>query len=129
MFQNSKTKPKKKRDLGIAGEQFVATYLQNEGYTILASNYKKFYGEIDLIAKKGQLIVFVEVKTRKNQSFPLSEVIVQQKRNHIIKTAYAFIAEHSYDQTNFRFDVALVEKKENEWKLTYIPQAFSPSGW
>ncbi len=108
--------------LGAIGEQLVAEHLQKQGFTIVARNYRKMYGEIDLIATKGTLLVFVEVKTRRRHTVDLAEVIVPSKQRKIVLTAKTFLAEHPYHQHDCRFDVALVETDSAQ--IQYMPSAF-----
>ena len=112
-----------KRQLGNAGELAVEKKLIQDGFTILARNFTIRGGEIDLIAKKGDLIAFIEVKTRKSDLFNLSEVITYSKQKKIIFTAKVFITKQSYVDKTFRFDVALVHG--DTYNVTYIANAFS----
>ena len=75
----------KRAKLGKKGEDIVAKKLKSEGFSILHRNYRKRFGEIDIIAVKKDLLIFVEVKMRKNPLFDLSYLIVpsKQKKNHI----------------------------------------------
>ena len=111
--------------LGQKGETIVAESLQKDGYTILSKNFRIRGGEIDIIAQKNEVLAFIEVKTRKNILFPLSQVVTLTKQKKIIKTAKCFLL--SYKQTIdtvYRFDVALV-KLGNSSSITYIPNAFT----
>jgi putative endonuclease len=119
-FNTKKSSP----TLGKQGEDAVASFLKKEGFTILATNYRKFFGEIDIIAQKHDVIAFVEVKTRQKSYFDLSRLVIVSKQRKIIKTAEAFIAEKKLSQKIFRFDVALLEKNINHSSLHYIPNAF-----
>jgi len=113
--------------LGAYGEQVTCTYLTQNGFTICAQNYKRKTGEIDIIACKDHTYVFVEVKTRTNNYFALSDVITRSKQLKIIKTALLFQAEKLRNlphPINLRFDVALIEKNNQE-SITYIPHAFT----
>lgn len=121
MYHVSKTQKPDRRVVGAYGEDLVASYLQNQGFTLLERNYKKFYGEIDLIAKKDDTIIFVEVKTRKKAYFELSQLITYSKQQKIIKTAESYIVSNQLKDTIFRFDVALLVGTE----LHYIPNAFT----
>jgi putative endonuclease len=115
------------RSLGEKGEQRIIEYLQKEGFALLVKNYRTPRGEIDLIARQQNLIVFVEVKTRATKQAYLSEVITRTKQLKIIAAAQQYIAYHPYDDCVFRFDVALVEGTENP-RITYIPNAFTSQG-
>jgi len=115
--------------LGKAGEDLVARHLTQQGFNILARNYRKRYGEIDLIAVNRELLVFVEVKRRLRSysGFDLSEVVSSPKQHKMIKVAREFMARFNHDDKNCRFDVALVEGEGTDVKLTYIPHAFEGS--
>ena len=126
MLTDSKKADKTKKRLGIIGEQCVADYLQQHGFTIIEQNYRTRQGEIDLIAQKDNLIAFVEVKTRSKQYFNLSQVILPAKQRSIIRTAQMYISRSQLRDTIFRFDVALLEGTDMS-SITYIPNAFSKS--
>lgn len=95
---------------GKLGEDFTAQLLLEGGYELLARNYHSRWGELDIIARKGSYIVFVEVKTRRPSSLvhPLESVTVQ-KQEKIVKTALHFLESHpEYQSLQCRFDVAAV---------------------
>lgn len=115
--------PTEKRKAGDVGESLVAQFLQKQGFTILARNYTKRTGEIDLVARQRNLVVFVEVKTRTKTMFDLTEVINKTKQRRIISAAKSFILEHNLYEHILRFDVALIEQLE-QGSITYIPNAF-----
>lgn len=77
--------------LGKEAEEKVAHTLIKDGFTILERNYRKKYGEIDLIASKPALMVFVEVKMRQHNYFDLSDVITPSKQRKIIAVAKEYI--------------------------------------
>lgn len=124
MLQSSNEQHARKK-LGSAGEQTTVSYLEKHNFIILSQNYTKRYGEIDVIARKKDLVVFVEVKLRKNNYFHLSEVITLQKQKKIIRTAKAFILEHKLYNVIYRFDVALIIDKNSNQEITYIESAFT----
>ncbi len=112
--------------VGAQGEQFVAQFLEQQKYTVLARNFRTKMGEIDLIARKKNLIVFVEVKTRTTDYFELSQLIVPSKQRKIVATAAAFILENKSYQCIYRFDVALVVGRNPQFDLNYVDNAFVP---
>jgi len=78
---------------GAKGEEIAMNYLLNNSYKIISRNFHSKYGEIDIIAEKGDTIYFFEVKTRKPYSFTQpEESITQQKISRIIKTAQIFVS-------------------------------------
>lgn len=114
-------------DIGKAGEDFAARYLRKNGYQILERNYHSRFGEIDIIAGKGEYIVFVEVKTRKPGSMvsPL-ESVTPSKQRKIRQTARFYLAAHQ-DGLQPRFDVACVTEVPGKHGFTieYFENAFS----
>ena len=111
-----------KRVLGNQGEGLVADYLVKQGFVILDKNFSVRGGEVDIIARKKDIIAFVEVKTRLTAYFSTSEVVTPSKQKKIIFAAKCFIARHRYIDTSYRFDVALVQGALQE--ITYIEHAF-----
>ena len=110
---------------GNHGEELVARALQEQGFKILARNYTSRQGEIDIVAYKKNLIIFVEVKTRSANYFDLSEVITHRKQHNIINTAKQFIAKHDYENVSYRFDVALLEPNHDGiLSISYLSDAF-----
>ncbi len=114
-----------RRQLGSEGEQLVGRYLEEQQFSIAAYNYALRWGEIDIIAVRGELLIFVEVKLRQRHYFHLSEVVGRDKQKKIIKTARAYIAYQRLQDRVYRFDVALLEKQESNYTLTYIANAFT----
>jgi len=102
------------KSLGQIGENIAAQYLQKKGYIILEQNYKKPWGEIDIIVKKGKDIIFVEVKTVSNNNFLPEEEITLRKKKILIRTAKLYLAEKRYpaDQ-DWQIDVIGIEMKDN----------------
>jgi len=110
--------------LGRAGENIVAKNLKKKGFSILHRNYTKQYGEIDLIACKDNLLIFIEVKMRKNPMFDLSYLITSNKQKKISKVAKEYVSRYNHNTKTCRFDVALIVGTEYNHELTYIPNAF-----
>ncbi len=96
-----------RKKLGYLGEDMAKEFLENAGYTIICKNYTVRGGEIDIIAKDGDTLVFAEVKTRKNDSFgKASEAVDSKKISHMCTAAKRFIYEHKEFKNSFvRFDV------------------------
>jgi putative endonuclease len=93
-----KNKNSHNRNLGKWGEQAAADYLLEKGYSIVARNWKSLYGEVDLITRKGDLLVFVEVKTRsgRNYGWP-EEAITPLKQEHLVNSAETYLDETKLD--------------------------------
>lgn len=110
---------------GARGEQLAADFLRRHGYEIIARNFRYDRGEIDIIAKKENLISFCEVKTRTSDAYGTGESAVDsRKQKQIRKVAEGFIAERELDECDFRFDVVVVEIRRNETKIRIIENAF-----
>lgn len=94
-----------KKELGIWGEEKAAAFLRRRGYRIVEQNYSCRFGEIDIIARKGEMICFVEVKTRKNRDFAEArEFVTASKQRRIISTAQLWMLERNVELQP-RFDV------------------------
>ena len=114
--------------LGQWGEQLVAEYLQRQGWTVVARNFRCRMGELDIVAKNAQYIIFVEVKLRKDDRFGSAcEAVTPAKQHKLRITAELYLATHS-TQLQPRFDVAEVYapqglRTENP-DIYYIENAF-----
>lgn len=114
-------------DKGHRGEALAAKQMEKMGYEILERNFHALKGEIDIIAKKDNVIVFTEVKYRKNEEMGTpAEAVNHWKQQNIIRAAKAYIAqkclmEMGYD---FRFDVAEVLTSEGKTYFRYTENAF-----
>ncbi len=98
-------------ETGINGENKATQYLLEKGYEIIERNYRTKTGEIDIIAKKAETLVFVEVKTLP-QATPdmLSSVLNRQKLQRILKTSKRFLLNHrQYSNSYIRFDVIVLD--------------------
>ena len=110
---------------GKEGELLVARYLQQNGYTIITQNYRKRFGEVDLIVQKEDTLAFVEVKWRHDPLIDPAELIGPSKQKKIVSIAKEFLSKHNDLEVVCRFDVALIEESNNSIKLRYISNAFS----
>ncbi len=115
--------------VGKTAEDKTASYLRKNGYKVIMRNYYCRFGEIDIIAEKGDCIIFVEVKARKENSLvsPL-EAVDSTKAQKIILTAENYISKTGCELQP-RFDVAQVTLKEKEngeigYSLKYLEDAF-----
>ncbi len=115
--------------VGEAGERKVASFLRKKGYSIVKRNYHCRYGEVDIIAESDELILFVEVKTRKQNSLISgAEAVDAFKQRRIMLTANDYIVKTECEKQP-RFDVAEVTVFEREdkslgYKLKYIENAW-----
>ncbi len=115
------------KDLAKIGETLAAEHLKARGYKLLAQNYRYRRGEIDLIAKQDNRIVFVEVKTRRNLRYGLPQYAVTlQKQRQISKIALAYLQSQNLMDAPCRFDVIAVHLSPQFelLKLEQIENAF-----
>lgn len=115
--------------LGPAGEAVAARHLRRLGYRILLTNFRlegKSAGEIDLIARDGQTIVFVEVKTRRSESIARPEAQVDHhKRRQIARVARQYLTKYGPTWPAYRFDiVAVVWQEGKEPEVRHTVRAF-----
>lgn len=110
--------------IGDMGEKFAVRYLKIKGYKIILKNYSTIYGEIDIIATKKNVLVFIEVKSRRSLQYGIPcESVNYKKQNKIIRTAKSYIKYNNIIDMNIRFDV--VEVYINKLiKVNHIKDAF-----
>ncbi len=110
-----------KKLLGRVGERLAEKYLKSIGYEILEKNFTTTFGEIDIIAKHQDYIVFVEVKTRENTLYGNpGEAVNYKKREKYKNLANAYLVKEGKIEENCRFDVVEVVKR----KINHIINAF-----
>ncbi|WP_034772716.1 YraN family protein [Lachnoanaerobaculum saburreum] len=105
-----------KRQIGSIGEDMAVEFLKSRGVKILERNYQNRFGEIDIIGREDNTLLFIEVKYRKNESFgyPL-EAVGFAKREKIRKMARFFLNENHYYHYNIRFDCIGIIGLQIEW--------------
>ena len=109
---------------GQTGEDLAVCYLENQGYTIVERNYRKRIGEIDIIARDGECLVFIEVKTRSNRRFGSPfDAVDFRKQQQISRVALAFMTQHRFGEVPVRFDVIGVHLEESP-RVELIKNAF-----
>lgn len=129
--------------LGAWGEDLAAAYLEQRGYAILNRNARTPYGEIDLVARQldpkaglgphgsagpGEVIVFVEVKTRRSTAYGLpEEAITSHKRDHMLASAQAYMQAHPELVANWRIDVVAIQcmPSPGQPRITHFENAVS----
>ncbi len=113
------------RVLGRQGEDIAWEYLKRRGYRILERNYRCRYGEIDLVAKDGETIVFIEVKSRRTAAFgDPEESVSPAKQKKISTVALNYLKDKGLYDRPARFDVVSVLASVLGQKVTRIPDAF-----
>lgn len=118
-----------KKELGAAGEKLAAEYLCNkEGYQILSRNYRCPVGEIDLICRDGQYLVFVEVRSSSSGTLNMAaESINYRKKRKLKQLAQYYLLRERRNFTPCRFDVVLIlldEKKQAAKEMRHLKNAF-----
>ncbi len=97
-------------ETGAMGEDIAARYLEALGFEILERNFRSRAGEIDIVARDGETIVFVEVKARRPGPFGVaSEQVTARKRRRLVNTALAYMAARHMTGAGCRFDVVAVD--------------------
>ena len=116
-------------NVGTQGEKRVAAFLRKRGFNVIKRNYQCRYGEIDIIAENKEYILFVEVKTRKENAFISGMVAVDShKQSRLTLAAQDYIAK-THNEKQPRFDVAevtVIEKPDGAfgYSLKYLENAF-----
>ena len=112
--------------LGEEGEQLAANYLEQQGYMILKRRFRTKIGEIDIIAKDRDCLVFVEVKTRRSTVYGWpAEAVTWRKQQKIIKTALWFMQDVGALDDQCRFDVIeIIVGQEMAAQYNHIKHAF-----
>jgi putative endonuclease len=123
-----------RRVIGVAGEDVAARYLTRSGFAILDKNVRTRAGEIDLVAREGKTIVFVEVKTRKElvePEMPPQASVHTRKQNRLGKLAQGYLKSKRIRQVSCRFDVVsvIVNEEGGVKAIRHIPNAFSVAPW
>ncbi len=96
--------------VGRWGEDAAAEYLAANGYTVLARNVHSAHGEIDIVASKDGLLVFVEVKTRSSHTFAYPEdSVTRRKQAYMLSAAEEYLQTHPESGESWQFDVIAVE--------------------
>jgi putative endonuclease len=106
-----------KKIVGNLAEQRACQFLQAQGLKLITQNFRTIHGEIDLIMREGDEIVFIEVRSRaKNDYGTPIESINKNKQKKVIKTSLIFLQQRNWlDKVNCRFDVIGVNQDHLEW--------------
>ena len=116
---------KTKKQIGKLGEDAAEKFLLENDYTILKRNYRWARGEIDIIAQKNGTLVFVEVKTARQDKFGNPETWVnQRKQKQIGSVAEGYLQEYKIAELDCRFDVIAVTNRGSNWQIRHIENAF-----
>ncbi|MGB9769249.1 MAG: YraN family protein [Caldisericum sp.] len=108
--------------LGKEGEEVGAKYLLSKGFKILKRNFRTPFGEIDIIAKKGKKLYFIEVKTRSSKEFGSGvEAVSKRKLNHIINSVNFYINGKNVD---YEIGILDILKLEDKFEINYFRDIF-----
>ena len=110
---------------GDRGEKIARRFLQEHGYEIVDLNYRFGRGEIDIVARQNDVLVFCEVKTRYNDAFGAPESALSlRKQEQIRRVARGYLYEHGIDEQECRFDVVAIQMSKACADIRYFPNAF-----
>lgn len=113
-------------ELGKVGEDAAVAYLENKGYIIRHRNWRKGHFELDIVAVKGNELVIVEVKTRRNTEFSQPENAVNlPKIRRTVRAADTYIKLFQID-LSARFDIITVVGDKGNFKIEHLVEAFYP---
>ncbi len=111
--------------VGKAGEEVAIQYLRQQGYQVLERNYRCRFGEIDLIARDGSTLAFIEVKTRRSQRFgPAAAAVTLEKQRHLVKASQVYLTRKRKAHELCRFDVVTIELDADRLHIELIKDAF-----
>lgn len=106
------------KKLGAYGEELAARFLQKAGFIVLERNWRCSEGEIDIIAKEGDILVFIEVKTRRSERFGTpAEAVHTRKQQKLRLLARHYLHVKKITASAYRFDVVAVDGKTGEVSL------------
>jgi len=110
---------------GNRGEAIALAFLQSRGLIIVETQYRYGRGEIDIIAREGEVLVFCEVKMRTSDRYGAPEYAVNRKKQaQVRKIAEAYLYEHEIREQICRFDVVAIEMKAGRTEIRHLRNAF-----
>ena len=113
--------------VGQTGEDIAARHLSTQGFTVLERNWRCGKAEIDIIAKDGDALVFVEVKTRSTSAFGAPESFLSPRQTQLIAACAAAYMESIGHEWELRFDViSIVLQPDDSYRLEHLRDAFFP---
>lgn len=110
--------------LGLKGEDIAIKFLRKKGHKILFRNYKTPLGEADIITKDNETIVFVEVKTRSNESFGQPFESVDYRKQERLKKIALYYLKQNGMESPVRFDVISILSRNGKDEINHIVEAF-----
>lgn len=114
-----------RQSLGKWGEEEAARFLRRSGMKIVARNLRTPVGEIDIIARKGKILIFAEVKTRRGKGYGApQEAVGPTKQRQILRAASWYLNEQRRQNLQPRFDVLAVQVVDGQAQIEHIADAF-----
>jgi len=118
-----------RQNLGRLGENLACAELERRGYAILARRYRHAGAEIDIVARDGATLVFVEVKAREGREFgDGAEAVTRRKRRRLAMAAMNYLVRHQKGECPCRFDVVSIQLDEGQPRIEVFQNAFDASG-
>ncbi|MEY4588087.1 MAG: hypothetical protein RL497_163 [Pseudomonadota bacterium] len=122
------SKPHKRttKQQGDEAETWALHYVQQQGWSLVEANFRSTFGEIDLIVKQQQQLVFIEVKQRRSTQYGSAQAMVTtQKQQKIILTSQYFLQQFpQYQKYHLRYDVIAIDTQNATPVITWLPNAF-----
>lgn len=127
MLSSPKNKPNPRQKTGLMGENMAAAYLTETGYEIVARNWRCSIGELDIVAKIGHKLVFVEVRTRQGKRFGNAlESITKTKQARLIELAEQYLKSEVAAPSSWQIDVIGIQIDREPPQVTHVENAV---GW
>lgn len=115
----------RRQQFGQESESIAVRHLKKNGYKILEQNYRNKIGEIDIVARDGRTLVFVEVKARRSRGYGSPKwAVTPKKQRKISMVALYYLKETRQQNVKARFDVVAVSSSQNEPEIEIIKNAF-----
>lgn len=119
-----------RRRLGQWGENLAVRHLEAKGLALIERNWRCASGEIDVVARDGETVVFVEVKTRRGRGFGApEEALTPHKAQKLMQLGQQYMADHNLDDVNWRIDLVAVELDNSGLLLRCDHIANAVLGW
>ncbi len=111
---------------GKQGEKVAANYLKKNGYKIVDRNYHCKFGEIDIIALEGDILTFIEIKTRGSREYiPPEFTVTKHKQSKIKRSASHYLGRHNIENRDCRFDIVAITMEKGKKDIVLYKNAFS----
>ena len=113
--------PTARTRLGTKGEDIAAAYLQQQGHALLDRNFRTRYGEVDLVTRHGDAIVFLEVRTRRTATYGApEESVTARKGQRVVLAAQQYLQDNGMEQRHWRIDLVSVRMAGGAPKVTHL---------